>query len=144
MFLLQTQISNFKQIVLFYCLSFHYSWCCPISANSEESSLLQLQNDLLPNSMKIVPWNAKCRGTQRPNFSKYIRSVLNGVLYALEAGFMNLELPDFFGELCSSISKILGNLLVSCESFSSLQVCSKRERPVPALLSSEIFRGRFL
>ena len=31
-----------------------------------------------------------CRGTQRPI---YVRSVLNGFLYALEACFVNLELP---------------------------------------------------
>ena len=32
--------SNFKQIELFYYLSFHCSWCCPISAKTGEFSLL--------------------------------------------------------------------------------------------------------
>ena len=32
-------------------------------------------------------------GTQRPNISKYARSVSDGVLYALEACLVNLELP---------------------------------------------------
>ena len=32
------------------------------------------------------------RGNQRPNVSKYVRSVSNGFLYALEAGLVNLEL----------------------------------------------------
>ena len=33
------------------------------------------------------------RGTQRPNVSKYARSVSNGFLLALEACLVNLELP---------------------------------------------------
>ena len=32
------------------------------------------------------------RGNQRPNVSKYVRSVSNGFLYSLEAGLVNLEL----------------------------------------------------
>ena len=32
------------------------------------------------------------RGNQRPNVSKYVRSVSNGFLYALEACLVNLEL----------------------------------------------------
>ena len=33
------------------------------------------------------------RGTQRPNFSKYAKSVSNGFLLALEACLVSLELP---------------------------------------------------
>ena len=35
----------------------------------------------------------RSRGTQRPNVSKYARSVSNGFLCALEACLVNLELP---------------------------------------------------
>ena len=43
-------------------------------------------------------WNlhivyAQARGTQRPNVSKYARSVWNGFLCALEACLVNLKLP---------------------------------------------------
>ena len=49
------------------------------------------------------------RGTQRPNVSKYARSVSDGFPYALEACLVTLELPekrficsDVLGELWSS------------------------------------------
>ena len=41
----------------------------------------------------ITHYTKKPRGTQRPNFSKYLRGALNGFFYALEACFINLELP---------------------------------------------------
>ena len=39
------------------------------------------------------PTEAASRGTQRPNVSKYDRTVSNGFLCALEACLVNLELP---------------------------------------------------
>ena len=33
------------------------------------------------------------RGTQRPNLSKDVRSVVNGFLYVLEGFLVNLEMP---------------------------------------------------
>lgn len=54
--------SNFKQIELFYYLSFHCSWCCPISAKTGESSLLLY--DLLPSftsyTFQIWEWQYHC------------------------------------------------------------------------------------
>ena len=42
----------------------------------------------------FVYWNReKSMGNQRPNVSKYARSVSNGFLCALEARLANLELP---------------------------------------------------
>ena len=37
--------------------------------------------------------SVQIRGTQRPNVSKYARSVSEGFLYALEACLVNLESP---------------------------------------------------
>ena len=35
----------------------------------------------------------RIRGTQRPNLSKDVRSVVNGFLYVLEGFLVNLEMP---------------------------------------------------
>ena len=40
-----------------------------------------------------VMTRAVTRGTQRPNFSKYARSISNGILCALEACLLNLGCP---------------------------------------------------
>ena len=64
------------------------------------------------------------RGTQRPNVSKYARSVSDGFFYALEACLVNLELPeklficlDVLVKLWSSRS-VFGDFFVSSESLS--------------------------
>ena len=64
------------------------------------------------------------RGTQRPNVSKYTRSVSDGFLYTLEACLVNLELSlktiYLFGCLRGTlvVTKVLGGFFVSSESVS--------------------------
>ena len=46
------------------------------------------------------------RGNQRPNVSKYVRSVSDGLLYALEDCLVNLELPQKLF-ICSDVLREL-------------------------------------
>ena len=54
----------------------------------EYYQLINSQNERL-----LIAGITSDRGTQRPNRPKYVRSALNGFLYALEACWVNLELP---------------------------------------------------
>ena len=53
----------------------------------------QVREELIAPSFLILSSREVDRGTQRPNVSKYTRSVSNGFLCALEACLVNLELP---------------------------------------------------
>ena len=71
-------------------------------------------------------WNkgVVIRGTQRPNVSKYTRSVSDGFLYTLGACLVNLELSlktiDLFGCLGGTlvVTEVFGRFFVSPQSVS--------------------------
>ena len=72
-----------------------WTWPKPIALLTfslpSTSSLLELPSDKIKDGSHGI--TNENRGTQRPNVSKYVRSVSNGFLYALEACLLSSELP---------------------------------------------------
>ena len=127
------------------------SWKVRRLAQLRSSERVWIVQHVLSACLRRIELTSEDRGTQRPNVSKYVRSVSDGLLYALEDCLVNLELPQkafyLFGCFKGNFGRhksITWLFRLIRKSSLPLWVWSKVWGHEVALLSLENYRERFV